>query len=85
MVHKNLVYFSWFITVSALIFVYGGFHPDEVAKRRILDFSLYLVLFAHLPAVVSLFRQFSPDRAYIKNILFLLASMLIQYFFLSGK
>lgn len=82
MQNKNLVYFSWFITVSAIIFIYGGFHPPEGTKGRILHFSLYLVLFAHLPAAVSLLRQFSSKREDVKNILFIAVSVLIQYFVL---
>jgi len=85
MQNKNLVYFSWFITISAIIFVYGGFHPSENAKGRILSFNLYLAMFAHLPAIVSLLRQFSSKREDFKNILFIGMSMLIQYFVLFNK
>jgi nitrate/nitrite transporter NarK len=85
MENKKLIYFSWFITVSAIIFIYGGFHPDRVAKGRILGFSMYLVMFAHLPAILSLIGNFSKIRENLRYILFVVASILIQYFILSKK
>ena len=82
MKHKHLIYFSWAITISALIFVYGGFHPDEMAKVRILNFSLFLVVLAHLPALIEVLMQILKKELNGKDMILLLVSLLIQFYLL---
>jgi nitrate/nitrite transporter NarK len=83
MKNKNLIYFSWFITISAFIFVYGGFHPDKIAKGRLLNFSLFLVLFAHLPAIFDVLFHLLKKEVDVKNLMFLVLSLLIQCYMLT--
>jgi len=81
---KNSIYFSWVNTISALIFVYGGFHPDMIAKGRILNFSLFLVLLAHLLAIFEVLFNPLKKEVDAKNLMFLFLSLLIQADLLSS-
>jgi hypothetical protein len=83
MKNKNLIYFSYIITISAIIFAYGGFHPDMIAKGRILNFSLFLVVLAHLPAIYEVLLHLLKKEADVKYFSFLFLSLLIQSYLLS--
>jgi hypothetical protein len=76
--NKILIYFSWVITISAFIFIYGGFHPDKIAKGRILNFSIFLVVIAHIPSAFSLLSQVAKKVFSYKDALLLLISIAIQ-------
>jgi len=81
--YKILLYFSWFITFSTFIYLYGGFHPDKVAKDRILMFSQFLCLAAHTPLAICLFKQMLKKEIAFKDVSLWIVSISLQVFVLS--
>ena len=81
---KSLVYFSWFITLATLVLIYGGLHLNNYGKNILLNFSLFLVMTAHTPAMImAIFRKERSNNIKLRTLLLLTISCILQVYILS--
>lgn len=77
-----LLYYSWIATLLALIFLYGGFHPDGVAANFIKYYTKTLVLFMNFPVLIIAIRQMFKRESGARYLIIIVLSLTLQIYLL---
>lgn len=80
--YRILANFSWVITSLAMIFIYGGFHPNTITSNFIKCYGLILVLLANMPIFFSNVAKLFSRSINLKDILLILISLTVQIYLL---
>jgi hypothetical protein len=80
--HLTLVLLSWYITLTTFIYVYGGFHPPECVKDRILLYSKFLLCSLALILIIKLLKM-GTKLELVKDILLIIFFTVLQILLLN--